>query len=585
LSRGPQRLFTHPRVRALLAPDRARIAWSVAAMTGRALLALGVPFFFGRTIGLIADGSSAAVVWRQAGYLVGTAVLTAFCQYWMRWIYIGVSRSFEFRLRNELFAHLSKLGFSYFNTARTGDLMSRLTADVEAVRMGIGPGVMHLYPTSLMAVGALAIMAGVSWKLTLFAMIPMVVLLLLCTRLMPKWHDAAEKVQEQLSKLSSLAQESFSGTRVVKAFARESYETGRFKKESSAYIDDSMVLAMTRAHFHIMIEVMAGVVTVALLWFGGRQVIQGELSFGLFAAFYGYFIMLVWPMIAIGWTLSLFQRAVVALARLDAVLETKPDIVSGSHVPAEVRGDWSIRGLTFTHAAAPAPVLRDITLDIPAGTAIAIVGPTGAGKSTLIQLLGRLLDPPAGSVFLDGRDVRELDLGALRRSIAMVPQETFLFSDTIRANIAYSEPNATEEDVHAAAEAAQVKDAILGFPHGFDEVIGERGITLSGGQKQRVAIARALIHAAPTLILDDCLSAVDTDTEERILGHLERLMAGRTTVIIAHRLSSVMHCDQIFVLKDGVIAERGNHEALVALGGWYASTYRHQLLSRELEAA
>lgn len=558
---------------------------AIAAMTGRALLALGVPFFFGRTIGFIAHGAEASRVYREAGFLVGTAVLTAFCQYWMRWLYIGVSRHFEYRLRNELFEHLTKLSFGYFNRARTGDLMSRLTSDVEAVRMGIGPGVMHLFQTGLMAIGAVGIMMVVSWKLTLFAMVPMVIMLVVCKQLMPRMHDASERVQEQLSTMSALAQESFSGARVVKAFAREGYEIDRFGKESKKYIDESMDLAKVRAHFHVVIEVMAGAVTVALLYFGGREVIRGTLDFGLFASFYGYFLMLVWPMIAIGWTISLFQRAIVSMERLEAVLDTKPEITSGQEALPQPHGAWKLQNLTFTHDGKTEPALTDISIAIPAGTSTAIVGPTGCGKSTLAQILGRLFEPPPGTVFLDGKDVRDLDLGELRRSIAMVPQETFLFSDTVRANIAYAPGETDDKHVHDAAEAAQVRSSILGFTHGFDEVIGERGITLSGGQKQRVAIARALLHDAPTLILDDCLSAVDTDTEERILDHLKRVMAGKTTLIIAHRLTSVRRCDQIVVLIDGKIAERGTHDQLVATGGWYARTWREQLLTRELEAA
>ena len=585
MRRGPFSIFRNPRIRRLLAPDRGVIVRSFAAMTGRALLALGVPYFFGKTIGAIAAGAPASVVWTQAGFLVGTASITAVCQYWMRWLYIGFSRDFEFRLRNEIFEHLSKLSFSWFNRQKTGDLMSRLTADVEAVRMGIGPGVMHLYQTGLMAIGAIGIMVTVSWKLTALAMVPMAIMVTVVKRLMPPMHDATERVQERLSGLSSLAQESFSGARVVKAFARETYEIGRFAAESSRYIDDSMALAKIRAHFHIVIEVMAGAVTVALLYFGGRLVIRGALDFGLFASFYGYFIMLIWPMIAIGWTLSLFQRAVVSMQRLEAVLETEPEIRSGTIVPATVRGAWSVRNLSFTHAGGTTPVLRNIDFEVPAGSSLAIVGPTGSGKSTIAQLFGRLFDPPRGTLFLDGVDVLDLDLGALRKNIAMVPQETFLFSDGIGANIAYSNVLATPERIADAAEAAQVKDAILEFPHGFDEVIGERGVTLSGGQKQRVAIARALLHDAPTLILDDCLSAVDTDTEERILEQLRRRMVGRSTIVIAHRLSSVKHCDRIIVLKDGAIAERGDHESLVLAGGWYADTYRRQLLTKEVEAA
>lgn len=556
------------------------------AMALRGLLGLGVPYFFGDTVGLISSGAPRDEVIVGATRLVCFSIGTATSQFWMRWLFIRASRRFECRLRDSLFEHISSLSFSAFNRMRTGDIMSRLTADIEAVRMGIGPGVMHLFQTGVMATGAVIIMLASYWELTAIALVPMLLIFVIMRFMTPRLHTSSQKVQEQLSTLSSMAQESFSGSRVVKAFAREDYEIDRFEKEADVYITDSMRLAMTRGRLHAVIEVMTGLVTVAVLYFGGSAVIEGRLEFGRFVSFFGYFMMMVWPMIALGWTLALFQRAIVALDRLQAVFQIRPEIVGGTMRPESLKGHWRIEGLTFTHGGADEPALRDLSLEVPAGGSLAVVGPTGCGKSTLVQLLGRLLDPPAGTVFQDDIDVRDLELDALRRSIAMVPQETFLFSDSIRANIAYAAPHRDDDaTVERAAESAQVLDAIRDFQDGFDQVVGERGITLSGGQKQRVAIARALLHDAPTLILDDSLSAIDTGTEERILEHLREIMHDRTTIIVAHRLSSVMHCDEIVVLRDGAIVERGSHDKLVEKGGWYADTYRQQLITRELETA
>ncbi len=555
-------------------------------MTLRGLMALALPYYVGKAIAGIKDGVSSEVVQHYVLMLILFATGTAVAQFWMRWLFIRSSRNFEERLRNRIFEHLSRLSFTYFNKSRTGDIMSRLTADVEAVRMGVGPGVMHMFQTGAMAIGAVLFMLVSYWQLTLWTLVPMALMFLMIRRTMPRLHAASLRVQRKLADLSSLAQESFSGSRVVKAFAREEYEVKRFRLESKSYIDASMEMAMTRGRMHVYIELISGLVAVALLYFGGKGVIRGTFSLDHFIAFFGYFTMLVWPMIAIGWTLALFERASVAMDRLEGVLAQDPEITDGDVIVEKLTGDWRINSLHFRHEGAITDTLIDISFEIPRGSSLAIIGPTGCGKSTLMQILGRLLDPPNDTVFQDNVDIRDLKLGDLRRSIAMVPQETFLFSDTLAANIAFGndQDSGDQKAIEEAAESAQVREAIDSFEYGFDQLIGERGTTLSGGQKQRVAIARALIHQAPTLILDDCLSAIDTRTEEKILERL-RKTSDQTTIIVAHRITSVMHCDQIIVLKDGRIIEKGRHEDLVAAGGWYASTLRRQLLKQEIEAA
>lgn len=551
-------------------------------MAGRALLALAVPYLFGSSIGLVASGAAASEIQTQVAYMMGASLATAVCQYWMRWLHIGTSRSFEFALRGELFDHFSRLDFSFFNQSRTGDVMSRLTADVEAVRMGIGPGCMHLFQTGIMAVGVVSVMLAISWQLTLIALVPLLLVLVAARRLMPLMHDSSVAVQESLSNLSAQSQESFSGARVVKAFAREDHELSRFSKTAFTYIHDAVRMALLRARFHVIIEVMAGIVTVGLLYFGGRRVIDGSLSFGLFAAFFGYFTLLIWPMIAIGWTLSLFERAKVALSRLDEVFSTEPAIQDGPLAHPITKGTWSIRDLSFSHEEST-PVLQGIDIEIPSGTSLAVVGPTGAGKTTLLNILGRLIDPPPGTVFCCDVDIRQFKLDVLRRSISMVPQESFLFSDSLRSNLCYADREASDEEVERVVRQAALSDCVESLPDGLDTLVGERGVTLSGGQKQRVAIARALLERTPTLVLDDALSAVDTSTEEELLGHIRDATEERTTILIAHRLSSIRHCDQIIVLKEGLITERGSHTELLELDGWYAATWRRQLIARELE--
>ncbi len=580
------RILRNPIVKELWAPEKARARMALVFMVLRGLLALALPYYVGKTIAGVQEGAPNAVIQQYVVLMILYAIGTAFSQFWMRWLFIRSSRSFEERLRNRVFAHLSTLSFSFFNRARTGDIMSRLTADVEAVRMGVGPGVMHMFQTGSMAIGAIIFMMISNWKLTLATLVPMGVMFLMIRSVMPKLHQASLRVQKQLAALSSLSQESFSGSRVVKAFAREDYEVQRFENEASQYIDDAMEMAMTRGRMHVLIELISGFVAVALLYFGGRGVIQGTFALDHFIAFFGYFSMLVWPMIAMGWTLALFERADVAMERLDTLLQEQPEIEDGPHENTQLCGTWEFKSLTYRHDGSDEDVLGDISFRVEAGSSLAIVGPTGCGKSTIAQLFGRLLDPPEGTIFQDGIDTRNLKLNDLRRSIAMVPQETFLFSDTLSANIAFAlDPNEdNEEAVRNAAEAAQVRQSIESFANGFDQLIGERGLTLSGGQKQRVAIARALIHPAATLILDDCLSAVDTNTEEKILDHLRRNKE-QTMIIVAHRMSSIMFCDHIIVLKDGAIFEEGDHASLLAQDGWYANTLRRQLLKEEIDAA
>ncbi|HTP35714.1 MAG TPA: ABC transporter ATP-binding protein [Candidatus Acidoferrales bacterium] len=519
-------------------------------------------------------------------YLIGLALFKGIFQYWMRVIIIGISRDIEFDLRNDLFAHLVRLSPDYYGRTRTGDIMARATNDLNAVRMMLGPGVMYWFETSLTFLLAIVIMVSVDWRLAILAILPAPAVSFAVIFFGRRIHERFERIQGMFSDISSRVQENLSGVRMIRAFVQEQAEMRRFEELNRAYIKENIKLVRLQGLFEPLLEALIGMTFLVVLWAGGGQVLAGRISLGSFVMFNTYMGMLVWPMIAFGWVVNLTQRGGASLARINEILHERPSIAAPVGQVAElaqVAGDIEFRETVVDYPTGTA--LRGIDLHIPAGTTLAVVGHTGSGKSTLVQLIPRLLDPTAGAVLLDGVDLRRLDPEELRRHIGLVPQETFLFSATIAENIAFGVPNASAEEVCHAAEMAGLAGDIEGFPQGYQTMVGERGITLSGGQKQRTAIARALLRDPRILILDDALSAVDTLTEERILTHLAGVMKGRTVILISHRVSTVRQADRIVVLERGQIVEQGTHGELVAAGGYYADLTQKQMLEEELEQA
>jgi ATP-binding cassette subfamily B protein len=509
-------------------------------------------------------------------------------QYLTRWVVIGVSREIEFDLRNDLFAHLEKLSYSYYQRTRTGDIMARATNDLNAVRMLLGPAIMYSANTIVFTAGALAFMLHISAKLTLYAFLPLPFVSIVVQYFGRRIHERFETIQAMFSEISARAQENFSGARVIRAYVQEEAEIAGFESSNQRYIARSLKLVRLMGMLWPTLETILGLANVLVLWLGGREVLYHRISVGNFVAFITYMALLTWPIIALGWVINIFQRGTASMGRINEILVERPEIedsdarpaAMASSLPPLLAGEIEFRGLSFSYN--DAPVLHDINLRIPAGSSLAIVGPTGSGKTTLVSLIPRIYDAAPGNVLLDGRPIREYPLEFLRRNIGFVPQETFLFSETVRENIAFGKVDASDEEVREAAEAANIAADIEGFPDAYQTLVGERGITLSGGQKQRSAIARAIIRSPRILVLDDALSSVDTHTEDKILNHLRELMLGRTTIFISHRVSTVRNADRIAVLHGGHIVELGSHEELLALNGYYTDLYNKQLLEEEL---
>jgi ATP-binding cassette, subfamily B, multidrug efflux pump len=540
--------------------------------------------------------------------LVGAMLVKGFLSFWTRWILIGVSREIEFDLRNDLLARLVRMEPEFYVRNRTGDLMSRATNDLNNVRMVLGPGIMYTTTTVVTMALAIFFMIELSPSLTLWILIPVPVVAVAVRYFGQIIHKLSEEIQAALGLLSTRAQENLSGIRVVRAYAQEKAEIESFDNANRDYVNRNITLISTWSMFFPFLTTLIGVTFVILLGKGGMQVVGGQITVGTLWAFYAFLVQLVFPMIALGWVTNIFQRGGASMGRLNFILNAEPGIddarakhiapagTNGDGRAAEaiyaeptIGGDIEFRHLTFTYptsggdGVAGKPVLRDIQLHVPAGTTLAVVGPTGSGKSTLAALIARLWEAPAGELLLDGRPIREIPLGELRRSIGYVPQDTFLFSETLRENIAFGVTDAAEENIFEAAEIASLSGEIRGFVKGYETMVGERGITLSGGQKQRTSIARAVLRQPRILILDDALSSVDTETEERILRRLRDVMRQRTTILVSHRVSTVKEADQIIVLREGRIIERGTHDSLLELNGYYADLYQRQLLEEELE--
>src|SRR6202789_1314055 len=566
-----------------LLPYLKRYRWSYAAGTVCVFLTNGIWILFPLVIGRAADdlreGCTRHKLLFYACLLLAIAAFKGIFQFLTRWIVIGISREIEFDLRNDLFKHLESLSFSYYQRNRTGDIMARATNDLNAVRMLLGPAIMYSANTMVYT-------AGVSVWIQDFG---------------PRIHERFERIQAMFSDISARAQENFSGARLIRAYVQEEAEIRAFEKENHEYIRRSLKLVRLMGMLWPTLELLLGFAVVLVLWLGGREVLQGQdrvqlvsylgtkttlilngsMGVGDFVAFTTYMVQLTWPVIALGWVINIFQRGTASLKRINEILLEQPEIQDGPDArERQVTGEIEFRGLNFSYNGKA--VLRDLNLRIPAGSSLAIVGPTGSGKTTLVSLIPRIYDAPAGMVLIDRRPIRDYSIASLRKSIGFVPQETFLFSDRIRENIALGVDTATDQQIHDAAEAANIAADIESFPEGYQTLVGERGITLSGGQKQRTAIARALIRNPQILILDDALSSVDTHTEDKILNHLRDVMQGRTTIFISHRVSTVRNADRIAVLHGGAIVELGTHDELLALNGYYTDLYNKQLLEEEL---
>ncbi len=519
-----------------------------------------------------------------AGGLILLSIVKGFFQYWMRVILIGISRDIEFDLRNDLFSHLTTLSASFYSKFRTGDLMARSTNDLNAVRMMLGPGLMYWTETGLTLILSIAVMSFVDWRMTALALLPAPFVSFAVIFFGRRIHDRFEKIQAMFSTISSRVQENLAGVRVVRAYAQEQAEIDHFEKMNRDYIHHNIRLARLSGLFYPLLQTLVGLTFLSVLVAGGSRMLEGKLSAGSFVMFNTYMGMLIWPMIAVGWVVNLIQRGRASVERIQEILAERPAVTAPEHPVAlqqPVRGEIDFRkvGLDFDSGSA----LKDLTLTIPSGATVAFVGHTGSGKTSAIHLIPRLMDPTRGQITLDGVDLRQLDPHELRRQIAIVPQETFLFSTTIAANIALGVQHATPEEIQRAADIAGLTPDIASFPQGLETTVGERGITLSGGQKQRTAIARAILRNPRILILDDALSAVDTVTEERILQGLAEVMQGRTTILISHRVSTIRHASRIFVIENGTLAEQGTHDELLQLGGYYADLHQRQLLEEEIE--
>jgi ATP-binding cassette, subfamily B, multidrug efflux pump len=567
---------------------RGRYAVGLVCLLATGTLAMSIPYLLKRAVDTIQAGGSAATVGWLAAAIIGIALAQSIVRTCSRFMIFNVGRDIEYDLRNDLFAHLEKLPLGYYQQQQTGDLMSRLVNDITAVRMLLGVGFLNLINTPIYYVYAVSIMVSMDWRLTVAALVPYPLVLVIVKRTSRQLMERTLKVQEGLAAMSSKVQENLSGIHVVQAYVREQAEIAAFARLNADFSAQNMALAKVRGVIMPVMRAASTLGTLVVLWYGGLRVIAGALSLGDLVAFIGYLHILAWPTMALGWMLSIVQRGRAALQRLEVIFRAEPSIDDGRALAFDepLRGDIAFRDVDFRYDGKTSgrPVLCDVDVELPAGARLAIVGRTGSGKTSLVRLLPRLFDVSAGTLTIDGHDVRTIPLRTLRRAIGFVPQDPFLFSRSVRDNIRFGAPLADEAAVERAAAIAALDRDVAELPRGYDTIVGERGITLSGGQKQRVTLARALLVDPTILVLDDALSSVDTETERRILRELRAAMRERTSILIAHRVSTVMDADVILVLDEGRVVEIGDHQSLLARDGFYADLFRRQRLAEELEA-
>ena len=553
----------------------------LGCVVGTTSLYLATPWVLRYAIDSLSESITQEKLVSYAVLIVGLTIGQGIFRFLMRWLMIGVSRSIEYELRQDVFAKLEELPLSFYQKNRTGDLMSRATNDLTNVRMLLGPGIMYTANTILITVFAIVLMVGIDWRLTVVALIPLPLVSFGVRQFGRRIHRLTEESQSKLADLSARVQESLAGIRVVKVFAQEDHEKETFRELNQRLKDKNMDLIQVTSMFFPTMQFTIGFSTVVVLGFGGRQVITGAISIGDFVGFTVYLGMLAFPMIAMGWVINLLERGRASMARLNYILDTEPAIQDATDaIDHDVQGEIEFRNLSFSYNGVR--VLDDVSLVIPRGKTLAVVGATGSGKSTLAQLIPRLYNAPPESLFIDGIPIERIRLADLRRSIGFIPQDTFLFGETVFENIAFGIQDASREKVEEAARISNIYKDIEDFPMAFETMVGERGITLSGGQKQRTAISRAIVRNPKILILDDSLSSVDTHTEEQILTALGGMMRDRTSILISHRVSTVKGADEIVVLDQGRIVERGNHQDLLETKGLYAELHQRQLLEEEL---